>query len=195
MSENEQMQEVKWFAMSAPYRREMIARELLDKKGIENFIPMRYAVVSNRAGHKVRRLVPAIHNLIFAHTTRATLQAVKQGVNCLQYRTRPEGGRNIPIVVPDAQMEQFITLCENHCEELRYLQPDEIDLQKGTWVRILGGRFDGIEGRFVKVKGIRNRRVVVEIEGLAAVALTEIEPDLIEVIESPEEPKQKCSKR
>lgn len=32
--------EVRWFAMSSPYCREMKAKELLDRHGIKNFIPM-----------------------------------------------------------------------------------------------------------------------------------------------------------
>lgn len=32
--------EVRWFAMSSPYCREMKAKELLDSHGIKNFIPM-----------------------------------------------------------------------------------------------------------------------------------------------------------
>ena len=35
---------------------------------------------------------------------------------------------------------------------------------------------------FVKVKGARDRRVVIEIQGVIAVALATIHPDLIEVI-------------
>ena len=59
----------------------------------------------------------------------------------------------------------------------------EINIEKGTKVRIHGGSFDGTEGVFVKIKGKRNRRVVVLIEGLAAIAINaEISPDLIEII-------------
>lgn len=182
MSEQPQNEPLEWFVMSAPYRREMIAKKLLDSKGIENFIPMRYAVVSDKVGRKCKRLVPAIHNLIFAHTTRTAIKAAKSGVNCLQYHTRQSEGRRIPITVPDPDMAQFIAICANHDEALRFLSPEEITLSEGTPVRIIGGRFDGIVGRFVKVKGVRNRRVVVELEHITTVVLTEIAPNLIEVI-------------
>ena len=39
------------------------------------------------------------------------------------------------------------------------------------------------EGVFLKVKGVRDRRVVIAIQGIIAVALATIHPDLIEVIE------------
>ena len=61
-------------------------------------------------------------------------------------------------------------------------QSDELNLSKGTKVRVTGGDFAGQEGVFLKVKGARDRRVVVEIQGVIAVAMATIHPDLIEVI-------------
>ena len=172
-----------WFAMSAPYRRELIAKEFLDKKGIECFVPMRETLIEKRDGTKKRRMSPAIHNLIFVHTTKETIKSIKQGVNFLQYHTRPVGGKNIPITVPDRQMEQFIAITRAGNENITYLRPDEIDIAKGTKVRVHGGVFDGTEGYFVKIQGKRNKRVVMLIEGITAVALTEISTDFIEILD------------
>ena len=49
-------------------------------------------------------------------------------------------------------------------------------------MRIIGGAFNNVEGIFVKVKGVRSRRVVLLVEGVTAVALTEVSPDLLEVL-------------
>lgn len=57
----------------------------------------------------------------------------------------------------------------------------ELDLQKGSRVRIHGGKLNGVTGVFMQVQGKRNRRVVVLLEGVMAVA-AEVHPDLIEVI-------------
>ena len=171
-----------WFAMSAPYRRERIAKEFLESKGIECFVPMKTALVEKRNGTKQRQLVPAIHNLVFVHTDKETIKTLKQGVNFLQYHTRPVNGKNVPIIVPDSQMQQFIAVTQAGNDSLTYLRPDEIDLAKGTKVRVHGGAFDGTEGFFVKVQGKRSRRVVLLIEGITAVALAEISSDFIEVI-------------
>lgn len=171
-----------WFAMSAPYCNEMRAKSLLESKNIECFVPMCYKIVESRQGIKNRRLVPAIHNLIFAHTTKERIQDVKSGVKYLQYRVKPENGKNVPIVVPDEQMELFMTVCEKGSENLKYLLPSEVNLERGTKIRVVGGLFDGVVGSFVKVKGIRSKRVVVSLEGVASVAITEISDGLIEVI-------------
>ena len=171
-----------WFAMSAPYRRELKAQELLAARGIEAFVPMTKVIVE-KGGTAKRKTVPAIHNLVFVHTTKSNIKQAKQEIGFLQYRTQPCNGKNIPIVVPDKAMEQFISITQTRMDEVTYLAPEEINIEKGTKVRIHGGSFDGTEGVFVKIKGKRNRRVVVLIEGLAAIAINaEISPDLIEII-------------
>lgn len=180
--EKEQASELVWFAMSAPYCNEMRAKALLESKGIECFVPMCYKIVESRMGVKSRKLMPAIHNLIFARTTKERIQEVKSGVRYLQYRVRPEKGKNIPIVVPDEQMSQFMAVCNSSNDSLRYLLPSEVDLARGTKVRVVGGFFDGVEGHFVKVKGVRTKRVVITLEGLTSVALAEITDGLIEVV-------------
>lgn len=56
----------------------------------------------------------------------------------------------------------------NYDESLLYFEPSELNIRKGTRVRITGGLFEGVEGEFVRVRN--DRRVVVTIEGVMAVA-------------------------
>ena len=174
---------LQWFAMSATFRRELKARALLDDAGIECFIPMKYMAVTKRNGRKAKELVPAVHNLIFVHADKEQIQDIKKDIPWLQWLTRSSDGRNVPIIVPDRDMEQFIQVTRDSNEKLVYLRPDEIDLRKGTPIRILGGPFNGIEGTFIKIQGHRNRRVVVMLKNIIGVAMAEITPDLIEVLE------------
>ncbi|MBQ8694422.1 MAG: UpxY family transcription antiterminator [Bacteroidaceae bacterium] len=174
--------QIVWFAMSAPYRRELKAKEYLQAKGIECFVPMVNALVEKRCGAKIRKQVPAIHNLIFVHTSKNVIQEIKRGVDYLQYRTMPRDGKNIPIIVPDRQMQQFITVTQTTNEELIYMRPEEVNIAKGTKVRVHGGAFDGTEGVFVKIQGKRKPRLVLFIQGVAAVALAEISTEFIEII-------------
>lgn len=174
--------DIKWYVMSAPYRRELRAKDFLDGKGIENFIPMTKTLVE-RGGRKKHVIVPAIHNLIFVHTSKENIKEIKRVADYLQYRTTPRDRKNIPITVPDKEMQQFIAITQNRMDEITYLSPDELDITKGCKVRIHGGAFDGTEGVFVKIKGKRNKRVVVLVEGVASVAInTEISPDFIEIL-------------
>lgn len=171
---------MQWFAMRATYRRGMQIKELLDRKGISNFIPMRYEVhIKN--GRKKRELVPVISDLIFVHAFQSELQEVKFKLPYLQYMIDIRNGRKI--IVPDEQMRQFIAVAGTYDEHLIFFSPDEVNLRKGAKVRIIGGDFEGYEGVFVKVKGARDRRVIISLQGVIAMAMATLSPDLIEVME------------
>ena len=85
------------------------------------------------------------------------------------------------IVVPDKQMESFIKIASQYEENTIYYKPEEIDIRKGTHIWIYGGKFNGVKGVFMRVKGKRRRRVVVMLEGIMGISV-EVHPDLIEVI-------------
>ena len=87
------------------------------------------------------------------------------------------------IIVPDEQMRVFIAVTGSYDDRLLYLKTDELNLSKGTRVRVTGGEFEGYEGIFLKVKGARDRRVVIAIEGVIAVAMASIPQELIEVVQ------------
>ena len=179
MLSSEKMQ---WFAMRATYRRGMQIKALLDKEGINNFIPMRYEV-RIRNGRKRRELVPVISDLIFVHSVQSELQKVKFKLPYFQYMIDIRNGQKI--IVPDGQMRDFIAVAVTYDEHLLFFKPEEINPAKGTRVRIIGGDFAGYEGIFIKVKGARDRRVVICIQGIIAMAMATISPDLIEVIKEP----------
>lgn len=169
-----------WFAMSAPYCREMKAKELLDDKGIENFVAMHRVKVE---GSRKKKLVPVIHNLIFVHARREKVQETKASIPFLQYRTMMQEGRNRPIVVPDWQMEQFIKVCSTLNDDLVFYDPNITKLQKGAKVKINGGEFDGVVGTFLRTRGPRSRRVLIEIPFLASVVTATIPADQLEIIQ------------
>lgn len=179
MSSSEQMQ---WFAMRATYRRGMQIKSLLDQKGINNFIPMRYEI-RIRNGRKKRELVPVISDLIFVRAVQSELQWIKDRNPYLQYMIDIRNGQKI--IVPDEQMRNFIAVAGTYDEHLIFFSPDEVNLRKGTRVRITDGDFKGYEGIFIKVKGARDRRVVISLQGIIAMAMATLSPDLIQIIEEP----------
>lgn len=176
----EELARIRWFVMSA-YKNEKKAEEVLGgKDGMEYFIPKCYAVRVYH-GVKSKRLVPVIPNLVFVHASRKQITDFKKNHNFLQFVTWEKSTGLEYIVVPDEQMDSFIRIASLYEEDTVYYKPEEIDIQKGTRVRIHGGKFDGVKGVFMRVKGKRNRRVVVMLEGVMAVS-AEVHPDLIEVI-------------
>lgn len=175
-----------WFVLNAVFGRELRVKELLETQGIEAFVPMRYLIKMKR-GRKERVLVSAISNFVFVHTSKEILENFKADL-LSQYGyptyfvTRKIGDRRTIVTVPDQQMREFIRVASQLEEDVLYFPPEEIQLEKGDRVRIIGGNLDGLEGTLLKVKGKRSKRVVVSIAGVAAVAAYYISPDLIQVI-------------
>lgn len=169
-----------WYAVRVTYSRELSLKDYLDKENIENFIPMRYEYVI-RNERRVRKLVPAIHNLVFLRSTRSRIDEIKNNpvlnipVHYIMNRETHQ-----PVIIPDAQMRSFILVAGTYDEAVIYVEPEELKLVKGTKVRITGGVFEGAVGEFVRLR--HDRRVVVNIEGVMAVATTFIHSSLIEPI-------------
>ncbi len=168
-----------WYAMRVTYNRAMVAKAVLDGMQVRNFVPMRYNVrVVNQK--KVKELVPAISNLIFVYSNVHELKELKRKMEYLQYivnsRTKEK------IVVPQDQMKRFMEVQEVDNENILWFSPHEINFSKGMNVRVVDGPFKGYEGTLVKVKGARDRRVVVAIEGVIAVAMASIEKSFLQPI-------------
>lgn len=171
-----------WYALRVTYSRELALKKWLDERRIDNFIPMHYEY-RMLGGRKVRKLMPAVHNLVFVCTTRRGLTDIHDCPELpvpVRYLLDRETRR--PVVIPDSQMRNFIAVAGNYEETLLYFEPSELSLPKGTRVRITGGIFEGVEGEFVRIR--HDRRVVVAIEGIMAVATTFIHPSMVEPIDN-----------
>lgn len=93
-----------------------------------------------------------------------------------------QNGESCMMIVPEAQMRSFIAVAGSDDQRVMWLAPEATDLSKGMKVRITGGVFAGVEGILSKVDGARDRRVVVKIEGVAAVATASVPLEFIEKI-------------
>lgn len=168
-----------WYAIRVTYNREMKVKRELDSMHIENFLPMKYRVVM-RGEKKTKELVPAIHNLIFVNISRNDLKEYK-ATTTLPIRYIMNKGTREPIVIPDQQMKNFIAVAGNTSEQIVYLDPNLSNFKKGDKVKIIGGVFEGANGYFMRIKG--DRRVVVCISGIAAVATAFVHPSLVQKID------------
>lgn len=175
----EDLTRIQWFAMSA-YKNEKKAEEMLKgKDGLEYFIPKHYAVRVYH-GVKSKRLVPVIR-ISSSCMLPENRSRISKKYNFLQFMMWEKSTGLKYIVVPDKQMESFIKIASQYEENTIYYKPEEIDIRKGTHICIYGGKFNGVKGVFMRVKGKRRRRVVVMLEGIMGISV-EVHPDLIEVI-------------
>lgn len=171
-----------WFVMRDLKRRNSntLAVHQLADAGIEVFTPMTQMVMTI-AGRRQRRNVPVIQDLLFVHEAKNILDPIVTAIPTLQYRYLYGQSTDKPMTVRDNDMQRFIFAVTN-TQAPRYYSPGELtDAMCGKTVRIVGGMLDGYQGRLLSVKGMRKRRLIVQLTGLITAAV-EVDPDYIQVI-------------
>lgn len=174
----ESLEQVRWFVMRAYKSEQAVEDRLKGKGGLEYFIPKHY-VLRVYHGMKSKRLVPVIPGLVFVHASHKQIIEFKKSYNRLQFVIFKRNNEMEYLIVPDKQMDSFMSVASRYEENMTYFKPEEINIGKGTWIRIHGGEFDNVEGMFVRIKG--KHKLVVMVGDIIGISV-EISPDFIEVI-------------
>jgi transcription antitermination factor NusG len=162
-----------WYVLFAANGKVVKIKPCLEKASIEHFFPLYYKDKKIQGSERCERVVlPLLGNLIFVKSSKNILDPVLKEVKLklsissdLYYRDL--GNKKI-IIIPEDQMRNFIAVAGNEKEQVIYLPNDEVNLRKGTKVRVTGGIFAGVEGIFMRIKG--DKRLVVSIPQLFSVA-------------------------
>lgn len=174
----EKKKQLLWYPMRITYgRNERMFRlkQQLDDEGIENFLPLCYKYTKTDEWGVKKELVPAVQGLIFVYSTQEKLTALKmtrREFEPMHYMTNQlaENADDSILTVPTFQMMNFMRVASVQDERFIYLENMEFVAKPGKQVRIIEGDFKGVEGVIKRIK--KNQYVVVQIEGIAAVALT-----------------------
>ena len=174
-----------WFPMRVTYQREMKVKAELDRLGIESFVPMTYKMVDADTDNPCRKFVPAIRNLIFVRSTQERISHLKSSNEILEplrymIDNTAEEAHTI-LTIPDRQMQNFMRVASKTDDSVMFLDDESVVGKEGKRVEIIGGAFEGVTGVIRRVK--RCKRVVVEIEGVASVAIAFVPAGLLKVCE------------
>ena len=173
--------EIRWYAIGCTSKaKELKVRDDIRKFGLEAFVPLRYQIKTIKH-QKQRALVPAIPGLMFAKGTKDELKDyIQNHANFVVYmRKSTFSNKEDYLTVPTKDMENFIAATEDHEAHITYFRPEEINLQAGDRIRVKGGIYDGKEGVIMRIKGKRNKQLVVQIPGMLVAAI-EMTPELVE---------------
>lgn len=161
MEIEEKPKEVRWYAVKVYYNRMVPLRERLTADGVNYFIPS------------------MITSLLFVQSSPVYIERFEN-----DYRDRLRVYRDLLTgkfsAIPDREMEVFVFVCMAGQQGLCYLGDDRPEYHQGDRVRVTEGIFRGAEGYIKRIK--KDRRLVVSIRGVAAVATTYIPPQFLETI-------------
>lgn len=176
----ENMEQKQWYALKVFYNRVFNVEQILQKEGVESYIPtiVREVKLSNRT---IRRKEPAVSSLMFVRESEEymrELQTKLQSICPFMLYYDREVKRPAPI--SEKEMTMFMLVTSSGEQGLEYMADDVIDFEKGMHVRVTGGKFEGSEGYIHRIKG--DKKLIVRIEGVVAVATTYIPSCFLEKI-------------
>jgi transcription antitermination factor NusG len=162
-----------WYVLFATHGKAAKIGDYLKTVNIEYFFPVEHKEKRIKNSQLTKYVLqPLIGNLLFVKSSKECLDAHLQEVklrfgieSSLYYRDL--GSKEI-IVVPETQMQNFISVAGCTKGNITYFSNEELNLTKGTKVRIIGGIFTGVEGIFMRIKG--SSCVVVSLPKLLSVA-------------------------
>ena len=195
-----------WYALKIFFNRVFAIEEMMALRGVETYIPtareevkgeeyLRLRAAMKKDGRTdpadsrylfenphIYRRVPLIASLMFLRCPESDIKRIRFDIGERGFVYLKADGK-APAVIPDDQMRRFRFVVESG-EHFTIHQDDAFTrFREGTRVRVKEGPLKGAEGYVKRIK--KDRRLVVSIEGIVAVATSYIPPEQLEPV--PEE--------
>ena len=172
--ENAQFENKQWFVLRVSYGRVLKAKDFVESKGLECYVPLRYKEVRKQGK---RRIItePLIPSFIFVHASAEQVDSLLQDKNIKALENRAmlsyyydhtshcenAPTKNPPLVISDTAMDNFIRLTSIHNPHIIPVTSENIKYKLGDEVVITEGEFKDIRGRVARIAG--QQRVLVEL--------------------------------
>lgn len=172
--ENVSFENKQWFVLRVSYGRIIKAKALVEAKGLECYVPLRYKEVRKK-GKKRIITEPLLPSFLFVHASAEQVDSLLQNksikpienIALLSYyydhtsHCEKSPTKNPPLVISDSVMDNFIRLTSIHNPHIIPVTSDNIKYKLGDEVVITDGEFKDIRGRVARIVG--QQRVLVEL--------------------------------
>ena len=172
--ENASSKNKQWFVLRVSYGRVLKAKEFVETKGLECYVPLRYKEVKKQG--KMRIITePLLSSFLFVHASAKQVDSLLQdksikpleNIALLSYyydhtsHCEKSPTKNPPLVISDSAMGNFIRLTSIHNPHIIPVTSENIKYKLGDEVVITEGEFKDIRGRVARIAG--QQRVLVEL--------------------------------
>lgn len=177
-----------WLVLRTTSNRVFRARDSLSKSGIETYLPTRM-VIKNVFGIRRKFQEPLLAGLLFVHSTKEAIDTFRAehpvSAEFIKYyldktQGKDASGYNPPLVVSDADMDNFRKVCDTGDEHIMQINPKTVRFRGDEEVLITDGAFIGVKGRVVRVAG--NQRVAVILGDTLGVATAYIPTAFLHIL-------------
>lgn len=158
----------KWFAVYTAFKKEKYAEKLLNRKGIQTYLPIQTSV--KQYTRKVKTVhKPLISCYIFVKITAAEYVQVLETEYIFKFVKFSKNLLSIP------QVE--IDLLQNILGEKIPVSAEQVDLRSGDDIEITSGNLIGLRGKLIELKG--KEQVVIELKNIGYSLVMEMERTFI----------------
>jgi len=144
-----------WYALYTRSRSEKQVHELLERSGVEAYLPLQ-KTLKQWSDRKKWVEVPLFRSYIFVHISELEYYDVLNTPGVVRYVSFE--GKAVPI--PPQQIEAIRQFVDTGAE----LPDVELNLEPGCRVDIIAGPMRGISGELIEIMG--KKKVRIEIDGL-----------------------------
>jgi len=199
-----------WYALKVFYNKVFEMESLLQQRGMETYLAVQPVRLKGAAHLAARRKLadvsapkdhhyivegaiiyarkPLVTSLVFVQATETQIKEIDTQLREPGLLNHIKGGfvYKTPdfstfATIPAKQMEQFRLVVESGAGGLEFFADDDITRYKeGSRVRVTSGPMKGAEGYIKRIR--RDRRLLVCIEGVIAVATSYIPPEQLEIV-------------
>mgnify|MGYP000230868607 CR=1 FL=1 len=163
-----------WFVLRVSYGRIDKAKNFVEAKGMECYVPLRYKEV-RKQGKKRIIPIPLLPSFIFVYATAEQVETLLHDNKVMANESRAllsyyfnhtihrqdNLDRNPPLTIQDEAMNNFIRLTSIKNPHIIPITSNNIQFKLGDMVIVTEGEFKGIRGRVARIAG--QQRVVVEL--------------------------------
>ncbi|MBR1569940.1 MAG: transcriptional regulator [Bacteroidales bacterium] len=206
------MEEMNWYALKVFYNKVFEMEDRLIGMGFETYLAVALVPLKREdhlaAARKIAALpeggrpdsrlikqgpvifqrVPMVNSLIFVRADEAGIKRISEMLKGPLEESSPRGfvyrtsDWKSYSKIPDKQMMMFRLITSSGDTGLQFFSPEDISrFRQGQKVRVIEGPLKGAEGYIKRIR--KNRRLLVAMEGIVAVATSYIPPQFLEKVE------------
>ena len=161
-----------------------VQRACNGESAIEYFLPTCFMRV-NQFGTMKTVTRKMLFSYIFIRDTEAGIRSLKRAIPQMRLLKKPGAmpGDSSLMTITDRDMTMFRKIADAYSGQLPCYRIGDVQLEEGDLVRVVGGMFDGVEGRLVSAKSRNGGQVMLPVSNLFLISTGDIASQYIQILE------------
>ena len=161
-----------------------VQRACNGEAAIEYFLPTCFMRV-NQFGTMKTVTRKMLFSYIFIRDTEAGIRAITRVIPQMRVLKKPgaQPGDSSLMTITDRDMAMFRKIADAYSGQLPCYRIGDVQLDEGDLVRVVGGMFDGVEGRLVSAKSRNGGQVMLPVSNLFLISTGDIASQYIQILE------------